>query len=744
MEDKQEIKFGIKGDSRINSIMKDIQSHQKEMVKKGLEIPKTITDWKKEQILVKKEIIDTTRELEKYISKMSVLHSKIQLADSSNKVSLERTLQMNERKVQSLEKELTKHIKINESIKAHTQMMGMPSKGTNPIMNAAQNFSQGGVSGLVSGLLSSGLGKLGIAGLAIGGIIKTYNWATEKSEPAKDYYLKHLQMQRGYNTGDLSEGLFDAGSKFHVNGNEMTKYASSIMAETGRRFANVDSITGFAKYGHSQGIGDEGVAQIAGAGLHGGYITDETNKTEYLNIYANAMEKGLDLGFNKNKRIGQMVRLQEMAAKDGPAARESFQKLVASLTLMESTGKRSLMGEGGISAIKASQGILGADKTSQFTAWAMSGLIDKQYIEKSLNDSGISSTLRKQLPHDMIMGFAQEQMKTGGLEFFEHAYGNMKAGPHKEDAARMYLQTVNDPAQRFQLAKFISEYDKMSAGDRNKPKNRKLLDDKLKELLTDPQQNLSLSVRGLQSEFSRYLTEQGALTAAIVALDATITAQLELQGVSLEFKKNLKNGPIAINGDNSLGMNMSPGGYDPNTHGMIATKQEIGAIIHNESRGNPNAFNKKGGGFGAIGLMGIRAPALTDYNRAHPNDQISSSELYDPEKNMRVGTWYYNERKKAQGGDTRKALGAYFGGDRGSQGKYKNDSIDYTNKAISYMGRNNNDQPIHIHVPKNVAVTKVEVNENGKPVTYQIPDAYNQQGYNAKKPIYNYTTAKWE
>jgi len=83
----------------------------------------------------------------------------------------------------------------------------------------------------------------------------------------------------------------------------------------------------------------------------------------------------------------------------------------------------------------------------------------------------------------------------------------------------------------------------------------------------------------------------------------------------------------------------------------------IPCIIQIESSGNPNAYNEKSG---AIGLMQITKTCLEDFNdwswRITDNEgrnplpikeppRYNMGDMYNPSKNVEVGTWYLNRIK---------------------------------------------------------------------------------------------------
>ena len=69
-------------------------------------------------------------------------------------------------------------------------------------------------------------------------------------------------------------------------------------------------------------------------------------------------------------------------------------------------------------------------------------------------------------------------------------------------------------------------------------------------------------------------------------------------------------------------------------------KINIDKIILLESSGNPHAYNKRSK---ATGLMQITRPCFEDFKRVHsayPYKDWVFQDMYDPVKNVEVGTWY--------------------------------------------------------------------------------------------------------
>ena len=74
-------------------------------------------------------------------------------------------------------------------------------------------------------------------------------------------------------------------------------------------------------------------------------------------------------------------------------------------------------------------------------------------------------------------------------------------------------------------------------------------------------------------------------------------------------------------------------------NGYGAEEVEINKIIQIESSGNPKAYNPK---TQDIGLMQITPICLEDYNNYNPD--YTTIDLYTPEINKIIGTWYINYR----------------------------------------------------------------------------------------------------
>ncbi|KAF1065287.1 hypothetical protein LvStA_03962 [Burkholderia gladioli] len=108
----------------------------------------------------------------------------------------------------------------------------------------------------------------------------------------------------------------------------------------------------------------------------------------------------------------------------------------------------------------------------------------------------------------------------------------------------------------------------------------------------------------------------------------------------------------------------------------------VGAVVQQESSGNPKAWNKSGGGQGAAGAMQVRGPALSDYNQAN-GTSYKMSDLLDPSVGIDVGSWYLNQQL-SKFGDPARALSAYKDG--AASPSAQQGSSPYAQQVLSRIG----------------------------------------------------------
>jgi soluble lytic murein transglycosylase len=84
----------------------------------------------------------------------------------------------------------------------------------------------------------------------------------------------------------------------------------------------------------------------------------------------------------------------------------------------------------------------------------------------------------------------------------------------------------------------------------------------------------------------------------------------------------------------------------------------LAAVIYRESKFDARA----GSNAGAIGLMQLTPGTAKGIALRTGGTKFRVSDLYDPELNVRYGSWYLRHLLDAFGGNVRKALAAYNGG----------------------------------------------------------------------------------
>lgn len=109
------------------------------------------------------------------------------------------------------------------------------------------------------------------------------------------------------------------------------------------------------------------------------------------------------------------------------------------------------------------------------------------------------------------------------------------------------------------------------------------------------------------------------------------------------------------------------------------TAATIKGIIRQESNWNAKAHGDRSLGGGAIGLMQIRQPALTDFNRAN-GTSYKLDDLFYPTINVQVGTWYLGTLAKKHG--VTKAIEMYNVGESGYLRGVRN--AKYTASVLSF------------------------------------------------------------
>lgn len=109
--------------------------------------------------------------------------------------------------------------------------------------------------------------------------------------------------------------------------------------------------------------------------------------------------------------------------------------------------------------------------------------------------------------------------------------------------------------------------------------------------------------------------------------------------------------------------------------------QLVLAVIVQESGGDPQATGRTGD----YGLMQITAPTLTDFNKVN-NKSYTLADMYDPIKNVEVGTWYLSWLHNTFSLSWRDTLRAYNVG-IGTVLKSTTAGSSYADSVISYSDK---------------------------------------------------------
>jgi soluble lytic murein transglycosylase len=106
----------------------------------------------------------------------------------------------------------------------------------------------------------------------------------------------------------------------------------------------------------------------------------------------------------------------------------------------------------------------------------------------------------------------------------------------------------------------------------------------------------------------------------------------------------------------------------------------IAAVIYRESKFDARAGSEAG----AIGLMQLTPATAKGIALRTGGTSFELSDLYDPELNVRYGSWYLRHLLDAYDGNVRKALAAYNGG-RGNveRGVVYPETREYVNRVLA-------------------------------------------------------------
>lgn len=108
------------------------------------------------------------------------------------------------------------------------------------------------------------------------------------------------------------------------------------------------------------------------------------------------------------------------------------------------------------------------------------------------------------------------------------------------------------------------------------------------------------------------------------------------------------------------------------------SKELVASVIYNESRFNKDAKSNQD----AHGLMQIQ-PETANFIAGKLNMDYENGDLYDPEINIKMGTWYLSYLLKRFNGNLRHAIAAYNAGPNAVQSWLEDDRYSQNGELIS-------------------------------------------------------------
>lgn len=699
--DIKSIKFKVGTEAYPTKLLKDLDYTTKQIAKSTGQIPQTIKDWRQQQSFLKFEQSSLSEEIDKMNKKLDQMKEKYVNATREGQKAMEQDIAKTSKSLDNLERKLTNVTRMQNAVTAHINAQksagNVPAEsvGGKFIENMMNSFAAGGVAGVGRQFLKSGLGKLGMGGLVAYGLYKTYDWVQEKSQLAREYNRDSLSLTRRNNLSiDLSRliGTNNIGANERFSNIEMLRGASSLANATGSTFLGVNPINtlnALSSFTRGQGLSFDETSVILQTGQRGGFISDkvETNEmNQYLGLYASAMAKGVDLGFNKNERIGQLIRLQQMSVKDGADSKESFKKMLGELNVLESTGLKSLRGEGAIEAMQMSRGFLQPSSTTTplFASLAMSGIISSDMMKSAktrLFGTGVSESVFNNLFPATQYAMLQKSMQAEGLPAFKEMYDNLKKRTGSKLAPNLMMEFAGVSPENYD--KFAILLSKI--GDMKPEEFAKQIQD-----LKEPQKALAENTLALKDEMSTYYKGQSELNGSMIALRSVIDMETNLRKLEMSLTGKFNTSKMTRQeleyaaaagvpgAQDKLDFNynskpVAPGigtNYNKYTGGkFMETKiplyiydkakkysqkhnvplNETLALMQQESSFDPNAVSSKG----ASGLMQLMPSTAKE---------LGVTNIFDVDQNIEAGIKYYSQLKTKYKGDRVKAFGAYNAG----------------------------------------------------------------------------------
>jgi soluble lytic murein transglycosylase-like protein len=682
----KEIKYGIKAENYPDKILKDLQKVVQDVVKSHREIPKSVSDWKKELQFIKNDADTINNKLRTQRDLVKSLTAAYKQASDSERTNLNAQMHAAETRLQNLTRQHQRVRQVMGSVNTHMGVQsgghGGGKHGGSPFVNhIMEEFAKDGIPGAVGGLLRSGAGKLGMAGLAAYGVKKTYDWLQEKSEESRKYNIESQRLNYRYGLNKDLASYTDMTSPgeggLHTN-NQMMEMYGALGRSTGSVFLNrPDMMAGFSGYSRHQGLSFDETAGILGHGVKSGMIKPGSPEeaSGVLNMFANTMSSGVKLGFDKSERISQLVKLTGMANKDFLSVnKDSTNKIVAELRMLERLNIRGLTGDKAIEAISMTRNMFAPNSksTGMFAHWwNLDGAINtntKNEIDAGAKARGGASWAG--MTPMQQMGLRQEtlQAQAKSMPVFKGLLDYYRKQSGGEGILASIMGFDSNPGK---WADLTGATDKLDSKSYNKAYG---------EITgTAHADKAAANELAHKAEVSEYLKGQTDLTQSNIALRSVIDAELQLRKLELSVSSNAStylSGRMKEMSIEELKSYASSPGIpeamrkqlgdevvrreamaDPNSKsayrmyaGNAAAKYGIdpaliSSMVANESGWNQGARSNKG----AIGLMQLMPKTAAGLGVDPTN----------PEQNIEGGTKYMRQLLNKYKGNERAAVAAY-------------------------------------------------------------------------------------
>ncbi len=542
--DRKEFKFGIEQKDYPKRLLKDLEQHISKISKDHRAIPKSLNDWKKELSFIKYEASDLTTKLERQQRVVAKLSAAFKTLKGKDRQISQVELDKAQRKMESLQNRMDKQTRMVASVGTYTAAQ-----------QTAVDRAGGGM--MVGGVMK----KLAPIGVAAGAAYVGYK-AVEKifggKQTGMEYRLQGLKLGRQANLQySLEEAILTGkvGAEYKKTPQQMMEAAGAMYGTTGAYLLQspqvLEQFAGFVK---KQGLEYGTAAGMLGAGVRAGVVRGGGEERAiatkgYFDLYAKAMEQGVNKGFSKNERINQLIQLTRIGTKvTGEITKEGFSRLTASYMALEKFGGVAFRGEKGIKALEMMKGIMRPSPTTTplFAAMSMMRVIPKEYTKgivgrnitapEEAGGMGISPEVYEGLLPATQWTMKQAALyKRGGLGVFRETYENLKKRQGGKGATEVMARWAGiSPTSENMVTftKLISTMGRITESEY----------EKIMSSFEEPAKKVSESIESLSVEMNKYLQGTVDLTKSITFLDGTIGAEVALRKYELMLAEKFRIG----------------------------------------------------------------------------------------------------------------------------------------------------------------------------------------------------------